>query len=150
MNVSATETIAAPIERVFEVLGDIEHAQERIPGITKLEILSDIRSGKGVRWRETRTMFGKEATEVMEMTEFTPPTSYRVEAASHGMKYVSVFRFRAVDDKATEVNMTFAATPQTLFARLMTPVAFLFKGVTRKALHQDILSCKRYIEASGA
>lgn len=146
MNITVTEAIKAPIERVFDALSDIAHADERITGITKLDILSEIKSGKGVRWRETRMMFGKEATEEMEITEISPPNSYKVEAASHGMKYVSVFRFRALDPNNTEVTMVFTGTPTSLSGKLMTPLFLLFQGTARKALRKDILDCKAFIE----
>ena len=148
MKVSVTEIISAPVANVFEVMSDIPSAAERVSGIVQLEVLGDIRSGKGVRWRETRVMFGKEATEVMEITEFSPPNHYRVEAQSHGMKYVSEWRFRDIDGARTEVSMVFTGTPLTLAAKLMTPLALLFQGATRKALHQDVLDCKRHIETA--
>lgn len=149
MKISVSETIHAPVEIVFETMTDFEHAAERISGIAKLEILGDPKVGPGFRWRETRVMFGKEATEEMEITEFNFPNSYRVEAASHGTKYESELTFTPVEG-GTDVTMTFSGVPQTLAAKLTTPLAVLFAGSTRKALRQDILDLKRFIEDGDA
>ena len=53
----------APISRVFEVYCDIEHCDQNISAITKVEPLTDGPFGVGYRWRETRLMFKKEATD---------------------------------------------------------------------------------------
>jgi len=68
--------IAAPSALVWSVVTDIERAAENIPAIKSVEILDGPRTGKGLRWRETRVMFGREATEVMEIAEWKPPTSH--------------------------------------------------------------------------
>ena len=65
--------IDVPIDRVFSIATDLQNAPERIGGITKLEVLTDGPFGLGTRWRETRVMFGREATEVMWVTAFDPP-----------------------------------------------------------------------------
>ena len=62
--------VNAPAARVWDLITDIEHAHEFIPGIKAIEILGDKKSGLGLRWRETRVMFGKEATETLEITEW--------------------------------------------------------------------------------
>jgi len=146
MKVAVEETFAAPIEKVYEVLSDIAHAEERIAGIEKLEILSDVTSGVGLRWRETRVMFGKEATEEMEMVQCDPPNFYRVEAASHGMEYVSEYSFRALDEGSTQVSLVFSGDPISFMAKLMTPIGILFQGATRKALQQDLIDLRSAIE----
>ena len=67
MKLRIEETIATPVKQVFETLSNIN-----ISGIQKVEILSDTTEGEGHRWRETREMFGKEATEDMEITHYNP------------------------------------------------------------------------------
>ena len=107
---TVVRTIGAPPERTFEAFSNLETAAERIRGIEKLEILQRSESGKngigvGTRFRETRIMFGKEATEEMEITRFEPPSGYTVEARSHGAHYVSTFSFRA-DGEGTRLEMS--------------------------------------------
>ena len=106
-SITVSTHVAAPVERVFEVFTELDKAAERIPDIVGLEILSEGPFGLGTRWRETRVMFKKEATEEMWVTAFDPPKSYSVEAESHGMRYSTLFSF-APDGDGTAVSWDFA------------------------------------------
>ena len=130
--------VAAPLERVFDVYTEIEKAEERIPGIKKLEMLSDGPFGSGTRWRETRVIMKKEATEEMWVTGFDPPRSYTVEAQSHGMLYETLFQFESEGD-GTKVSWTFKGTPQTFGAKLTAPIfGLFFNGVMKKCMLGDL------------
>jgi uncharacterized membrane protein len=146
MTIKVDTKINAPIEKVFDTFADISSAQDIISGITKIDILSDVKSGVGTRWRETRVMFGKEATEEMEITDLQKNAFYTVEADSHGTKYKTVFEFESEDDNSTLVTMTFEGKPYTFGARIMGIMWFLLKGATKKALGQDMLDLKKYCE----
>ena len=148
MKTSMSVEVAAPLERVFDVFSDIARAEERIEGIKSLEILSDVKSGKGLRWRETRVMFGKEATEEMEITAFDRPRSYVVEAESHGTHYRSLFTFEELSSSSTKVTWEFEAKPLSLIAKLMTPLGLLFLGPMKKLLKRDLTDLKKHAEGS--
>ena len=122
MKISMSELLEAPRSDVFNVFTDIENASERISGIRKLEVLSEVRRGVGLRWRESRVMFGKEATDEMEITGFDEPDSYVVEAESLGTHYVSRFRFQEVEPGKTQVVWEFEGRAKTLAAKLMAPL----------------------------
>ena len=51
------------IERARQAFADIENAPARMSGIESVEFVSDVRTGLGTRWRETRRMYGRAATE---------------------------------------------------------------------------------------
>jgi carbon monoxide dehydrogenase subunit G len=150
MKVSASEVIRAPKEKVFQVFADIPTVGDKISGIDKLEVLSDVKWGVGLRWRETRTMFGKQATEEMEMTGFDKDSSYVVEAESHGTHYISNYQFKDAPGGATEVTWSFEGKPVSVAAKLFSPLAFAFKGSVKKALKKDVDDLKRFIEQDGA
>ncbi len=146
MRITATETVKASPDRVFDVFSDVENCGDRIQGIIKLELLSDVRSGKGVRWRETRKFMGKEATEEMEITVYDEPKYYVVEAESNGTHYTSRYAFEESGD-GTRVIWEFEGKPLTLAAKLMSPLGFLFKGSLKKLMFKDVADLKRYIES---
>ena len=98
MSVTISETIARPIEEVFAAATDFAGSVERIGGIEKVEMLSEGPVGLGTRFRETRTMFGREATEEMEVVEFEPPRRYVLGAESHGSRYRTEIRFAETGD----------------------------------------------------
>jgi hypothetical protein len=131
---------------VFEAFSDVTKIEERIPAILKVEILSDGPVGPDFRWRETRKMMGKEATEEMWFDEFDPPRRYTVKAHSHGTRYLSTYTFEAVEDE-TVVHMTFSGIPETLGAKIMGALlGWMGKGAVRKMLLADMDALADYVE----
>lgn len=139
--------IEAPKESVWSVITDIESSHNTITAIEKLEILERPSSGLvGLKWRETRTMFGKTATEVMWITEETLYDSYKVRAESHGALYVTTFGLSEQNGR-TQLRMKFEITPQTFVAKLLwATTGVIFKGATKKALMQDLTDIKAAVE----
>ena len=83
-------------------------------------------------------MFGREATEVMEVTHIEPGASYTVEAEAKGAHYRSTLRVDGAGE-GSRLSMTFAAEPSSTGSRLMAAtIGKLFEGSTRKALQQDL------------
>jgi len=145
--ITASTHVNAPIEQVFKIFTELDKAAVRIPDITSVEILSEGPFGEGTRWRETRVMFKKEATEEMWVTDFNPPKSYSVEAESHGMHYSTLFTFSTEGD-GTEVSWAFSGTPLTLGAKLMAPIMNLFMtGMMRKCMLGDLEALRGVCES---
>jgi len=147
MSVMATEIIQAPRERVWEIITDIEHAAETISAITKLTVLERPTTGFiGLKWTETRMMFGKEATETMWISAAEEHHWYETTAESHGSIYKSRLEIRDAGD-GIELSMSFDATPQSLFARIMSVTAVLFNSAIKKAFQKDLQDIKRLAES---
>lgn len=136
---TARRTIGAPIEKVWALATDIERWPELIGGIEGVELLTDASFGEGIRWRETRRMFGRAATEEMWVAEIDPGRSYTVETENHGVRYVSTFTFTAAGDGRTEGVVTFGAQPRTNVARVLGTItsAVAARGVA-KTLEADL------------
>ena len=146
MKIQDSIGINADRARVFEVFGDLDHAAANISAITKLEVLAGpAQLNMGTRWRETRKMFGQEATEEMWVTGYEQDASYVVEAESRGTHYRSEYRFTP-EGSGTRVVMTFEGTPISFGARLGSVIGALFAGAAKKALHQDLVDLKRVCE----
>jgi hypothetical protein len=131
--------VKAPPLRAYAVFADLRSAQSRLPSIKSIELLAGTDSplSVGTRWKETRIMMGKEATETMEVAEAVPGSHYKVEARSCGCLYTTWFRFRPKDG-GTEVQAEFTGQPISLGAKLMSPMFFFMKGIMRKCLQQDV------------
>lgn len=143
--VSCTVEVSAPPQAVFDQVADIPHAAEFITGIDSIEMLTSGPVGTGTRWREARTMFGRTATEEMEITDFQPPKSYSVKAESHGALYESVIRVEP-SGAGSRLTMDFEATPVSFMAKLMR---FMMKGMmasVEKHLRQDLADIKTAVE----
>jgi carbon monoxide dehydrogenase subunit G len=147
--ITVSTHVSAPLDRVFEVYTDLDKAAERIPDIVDLEVLSQGPFRVGTRWRETRMMFKKKATEEMWVTGFDPPKSYTVDAESHGMHYKTLFSF-APDGAGTKVSWEFTGTPRTLGTKIMSPIFdVLMKGTVKKCMRRDLEALRDVCE-SGA
>lgn len=148
-SLKATVSINAPKEKVWEVITNIENAAESISGIEEVEILEKPESGLvGLKWKETRIMFGKTATEVMWITEAVENDYYKTRAESHGSIYTSTI---SVEEKegVSILSMEFGAKMVTLGAKIMgTLMMPFFKGATRKALQKDLDDIKARVEGT--
>lgn len=149
MKMSAQVSIQGSREEIWKVITDIENCTDRISGIEKIEILERPESGLvGLKWRETRTLFGKTATEVMWITDVVENQSYDVRAESHGSVYESRLSIGEEGDNHI-LKMDFDGQPQTLLAKLMMiTMGWMFKGATEKALKQDLEDIKAAVEKS--
>lgn len=149
-SVTVSRTVAAPVETVWAVATDLTAAPETLTGVTRVEVLEGEIFGVGTRWRETRTMMGREATEEMVVTAATAPSSYTVEADNHGVHYVSTFAFAALGADRTEVTMTFAGTPTAPQNPLVKLMGRFGLRMVRKTLEQDLADLARAAEARAA
>lgn len=139
--------VQAPKEEIWKIITDIEGAPDRISGIEKVEVHHN--PGEeliGLKWTETRTLFGKTATETMWVTEAEKNKYYETRAESHGAIYTSIMRIDERDGQ-TFLGMEFYSQPQTFGAKFMaTVLGPLFKGATKKALLQDLEDIKKVAE----
>lgn len=137
--------IEAPPEAVFDTALNLHAAAENIRGIEKLEVLTEGPIGLGTRFRETRIMFKKEATEVMEITVFERPERYVFEAESHGCKYVTSYDL-VPEGSGTKLVLSFSAQPQTFLAKVLGILfSFLLKACL-KAIDKDLNDLKAVVE----
>lgn len=141
-------TVAAPPERMFAIFTDLEGAPGRIRGIKKVELLTPGPVRVGTKWRETRVFGKREATEVLEVTEFVPGRTFSVGCSSCGCRYDSTFRFERAGS-GTKVTATMRGTALTLPAKLFAPIlGALMRGMMTKCVQQDLDDAKRAAEAS--
>lgn len=143
--VSADIHIAADIDRVFDVFVDIPNWANQVGAIKKIEMLTDGKVGVGTRFKETRVIFKKEATETMEVTSFDRPTQYTLEAQSCGAAYVTVHRFTS-EGNGTKVTVEMTATPVTFFAKVMSPLSALMLKSCAKMFVRDLQDVKAVCE----
>ncbi|WP_033312249.1 SRPBCC family protein [Streptomyces iakyrus] len=131
--------IAAGQGVVWEALTDLGGMERMLSGVTRVEVLTEGGFGVGTRWRETRRMFGKEATEEMWVTACEAPERYVVEAETQGTRYVSEWLLRTDGPSATTVRMTFGAeTPGGARGLLAKLLGGLGARAVRKVITKDL------------
>ena len=149
MNVSVDINISRSAAEVWAAITDIENCQDMISSIIDLEILDKPEEGVvGLKWKETRKMFGKEATETMWITEAVDSQYYYTRAENHGAIYTTKLSL-AESDGVTALSMTFSAEAETLGMKIMSAImGLMLKRSMKQALQTDLEDIKRFVEKS--
>lgn len=147
MLVEAQITINASRPALWSAITDIEHAASLISGIDRIEILEKPASGlTGLRWRETRMLFGKPATAEKWVVEVVENEHYTTRAEDGGFVFLATKRI-AEQGGALVLQECHASLPQSFKARLMLiPMALFFRGTIRNAILQDMGDIKAAVE----
>ena len=116
--------------------------------ILKVEIIEETKDTFiGFKWKETRVMFGKEATETMWITDYVENKFYQTRAESHGSIYISRLSIENVGVK-TKLTMSFTSIAQTFFVKVLSScTGFMIKGSMKKTLIKDLNDIKTYLES---
>ena len=141
--------VDAPRDEVFAAFADVGNLADRVEGIERVELLTDGPIGVGTRFRETRIMFKREATEEMKFTAFDAPNQFTLEADSCGARFTSVHRFTE-QDGGTLVELDMSSKATTFAAKLFTPLGFLMAGSMKKLIRKDMDQMKAAIESRAA
>ena len=126
---------------VWEVLTGIPSAPRTLSGVLSVEILNTSPYEPGLRWRETRKMFGMKSTEEMMVQSAEPPHSTTIVAENGGTEYKTVFTVTPDAEGGSTLRMRFGA--HTAHAPAVSRVAMAVMGrfaekSTRKTMEQDL------------
>jgi hypothetical protein len=146
MVVEAQVTINGSRAAIWAVITDIENASKTISGIERIEIVDTPGTGLvGLRWRETRILFGKPATVEKWITDAVEHESFTTRAEDGGFVFLSTIRLSESSGGIT-LTSVHESRPQGFVARLKATPMILFKGVVKKALLQDLNDIKSAVE----
>ena len=147
MLVEVQVTINGSRAAVWAAITNIENASDTISGIEHIEVLDKPANGLvGLKWRETRMLFGKPATADKWITDAAENEFYKTRAESDGFVFLSTM---SISESSGGITLTSShdSKPQGLVARLLSiPMGLLFKGVAKKALLQDLNDIKAAVE----
>ena len=140
--------INAKPEAVWHAIADITNWNRWMPNLVKVEKLTSGDFAAGTKWRETRKMFGKEASEVFEVIHAAPPHALSLRCdGSNGTTGKGVFNFDysiGPVPQGSVVCMTGNIEMPGLLAGLMIRI---FGGMMKKACEKDLHALKKYLEA---
>ena len=147
MIVEAQVTINGSKAATWAAITDIENASDTISGIENIEVLEKPANGLvGLKWRETRILFGKPATAEKWITDAAENEFYKTRAEDGGFVFLSTM---SISQSSGGITLTSShdSKPQSIVAKLMSiPMGLLFKGVVKKALLQDLNDIKSAVE----
>lgn len=145
---SHSTEIAAPTDAVWRVIADIRNAAHVITGIKEIQVLEEA-AGPGIvglKWRETREFMGRDAVEVMWITDACAPSFYETRAENHGSVYQSRLELEPTQT-GTRLTMQFNCQPVTLGARILWVLTgWMAKTSLCKVIDQDLKDVKKAVE----
>ena len=146
MIVEAQVTINGSKAAIWAAITNIENASETISGIENIEVLEKPANGLvGLRWAETRMLFGKPATVEKWITDEN--AFYKTRAESDGFVFLSTISISESSSGSITLTSSHDSQPQGIVAKLLSiPMGLLFKGVAKKALLQDLNDIKAAVE----
>lgn len=139
---TSSRIIDAPLETVFDVVAHVENFPKAVPEIAEVEILGDIRSGLGTRFRETRNIKGRIVANEIEVTDYQPNAIARTEFVTGNIIWDSVFAVSPHAD-GTLLTLEMEAKPKKFLARLM--LGPMMK-IIRTHIESDMDAVKMYCE----
>ena len=149
MIVEAQVTINGPRTAVWAAMTNIENAAEIISGIERIEVVERPANGLvGLRWRETRMLFGKPATVEKWITEAKENAFYTTRAEDGGFVFLTTNRISEGSGGGITLTGIHETKPQGFAARLKSLPMVFFKGVIKKAIVQDLSDIKFAVEGS--
>jgi hypothetical protein len=146
--VEAQVTINGSKEAIWAAITNIENASETISGIENIEVLEKPANGLvGLRWRETRMLFGKPATAEKWITDAAENAFYKTRAEDNGFVFLSTMSISESSNGSMTLTGSHDSQPQGIVATLMSiPMGLFFKGVAKKAILQDLNDIKSAVE----
>lgn len=142
--IEVVRTVVAPVQSVFDVVSNPAEFAKAQPQILSIEFLSEQRTGKGTKFRETRMMGRQKASTVLEIAEYEPPRRVRMLADAGGTIWDTVFTVGpSADGRGSELRMEMEARAYKLLAKVFNP---LISGMIRQAVAGDMDRVKAYCE----
>ena len=146
MIVEAQVTVNGSKAAIWAAITNIENASAIISGIKNIEVVKKPANGLvGLRWRETRILFGKPATVEKWITDAAENEFYTTRAEDSGFVFLTTTRLSESSGGMT-LTSSHETKPQGIVARLKSAPMFLFKGVIKKAILQDLNDIKTAVE----
>src|SRR6476646_10556362 len=147
MIVEAQVTINGSKAATWAAITNIANAAEIISGIENIEVIEKPANGLvGLKWRETRMLFGKPATVEKWITDAAENEFYKTKAESDGFVFLTT---KSISESSGGIVLaeSHESEPRSIVAKLMSvPMRLLFKGAVKKALLQDLNDIKAAVE----
>lgn len=149
MKVISSIEIDSNKEQVWQTITDFNNWSNIIGEIHNIEILQKpLNDFVGLKWIETRTMFGREATETMWITSAEMNVFYETRAESHGSIYLTKVSILEKDNRII-LTQEFEGISQKIIGKIMMKImGNMFKKSIGKSLYKDLKDIKKYIENS--
>jgi hypothetical protein len=146
MIVEAQITVNGSKAAVWASTTDITRFAQLLRGVEQIEVVEKPATGLvGLRWKETRKLFGNSATVEKWITEAKENEFYMTRAEQDGFVFITTNRL-AGNDGGVVLTGIHDTQPQGFAAKLKALPMVFFKGVIKKAILQDLNDIKKAVE----
>ncbi|WP_335871629.1 SRPBCC family protein [Bacillus sp. 2205SS5-2] len=116
-----TVTIDHPLEKVFAFACDVRNGQKFMKNVVRCEKLTEGPIGKGTKFNETRIIGNREASSIIEISEFTPNQSYSAQSETKGLCAKYHYQFKEIGS-TTQVSFQCDIFTKGLIMKLAKPM----------------------------
>ncbi|WP_372761138.1 SRPBCC family protein [Pseudoalteromonas sp.] len=147
MHIKVAVIINSPKRKVWAAITNIDNSANMLSSVIDAKVIEQPQHGLiGLKWQETRKMFGKAATETMWITDAVSNEYYCTRAENCGAIYTTKLSLTEAEP-GTCLTMTFAASSDSMWVRMMSAVMGLLMNRTmRNMLKKDLDEIKYYVE----
>lgn len=147
MEINVSTEINCAKEQVWKAITDIDNCKNMIDAIIDLTVLERPETGLvGLKWSETREMFGREASETMWITEAVEGQYYCTRAENCGAVYLTKMAVTE-DNGKTILSMSFSSESMSFIGKVFSALmGLLMKKSLVKMLEKDLQDIKQYLE----
>jgi uncharacterized protein YndB with AHSA1/START domain len=149
MQLTATEDIEAPLDRVFAEVADLETLERQAMrrGIAVQRHGAATPPAPGLGWTVQFQYRGKRREAEISLTEYTAPERIAFHSVSGGLETGFTLDLIALSRSRTRINVATELMPKTLSARLLVQSLKLAKGGLDKRFRQRMAALARDLEA---
>ncbi|HMN36328.1 MAG TPA: SRPBCC family protein [Hyphomicrobium sp.] len=145
MQILVEEVIRAPRALTFQIATDFRAWPTLVSSIKSTELLTREPIAAGGRFLQTRHLNGSSATSEMTVLEYEPPLLFSLGSQHHGARFRIDHIFNE-DPQGTRLTLMFVARPMTMSARLLSPLALVFRAGLQRQMRSDLADLKKAIE----
>ncbi|TFB15040.1 polyketide cyclase / dehydrase and lipid transport [Filobacillus milosensis] len=136
-----------PKEKLYNGLLDLDSAKDWMQGLVRIERLDHGPLQEGSEWKETRKMFGKEATEHFEVVELNEPDKIKLRCdGTKGTTGKGEYLFTYLIDSSDDQSFVTLVGEIKGLKGLTKLFGKLIAGTFKKACAKDLDAYKSYIE----
>ncbi|MFZ7091855.1 SRPBCC family protein [Primorskyibacter sp. 2E233] len=148
MQLTASEDIEAPVERVFAELSDFEAIERQVMrrGIDVKRTDGEDVPAAGMGWATGFTFRGKSRQAQVTLVDYTVPEQMVFDTVSGGLEAETRVEVVALSRSRTRINMVTELKPKTLSARLLVQSLKLAKGGIDKRFRKKMAGYAKDLE----
>ncbi len=137
--------ISKPVEEVFAFASDMDNSTKIMENVVAIEKLTEGPLQVGSKFKETREIRGRQASSIIEFTEYVPSERYVVKSEANGLKVVYHYDFKPTVEGGTKVKFQGDIYTSGIIMKLTKPI---IRKILKKEDGDHLNQLKRLMEGT--